>query len=130
MKKLKDILIEAPGVRVNPKEPDAPIVTAEDIKKRLKKNIKLAIDQTNVYLKLLQSIQQEADMAGITADMGGQTLNAGVKIVPKEYDPMKKLQLDYRTDQALVDLAKKHNEVVAEMKELRSKIGDPNLFKF
>ena len=49
MKKLEDILIEAPGVRVNPKEPDAPIVTAEDIKKRLKKNIKLAINQTNVY---------------------------------------------------------------------------------
>ena len=129
MKKLKDILIEAPGVKVNPKEPDAPIVTAEDIKKRLKKNIKLAINQTNVYIKLLQAIEQQADMAGITADMGGQTLTAGVVINPKEVDPIKKLNLDYKMDQALVDLAKKHNEVNAEMKELRSKYNDPDLFK-
>ena len=92
MKKLKDILIEAPGVRIVPKQ-EGPPETAEDIKKRLNKNIKLAINQANVYLKLLQSIQQEADMAGITADMGDQPLNAGVKIVPKE-DKCKTFQIN------------------------------------
>ena len=128
MKKLKDILIEAPGVRIVPKQ-EGPPETAEDIKKRLNKNIKLAINQANVYLKLLQSIQQEADMAGITADMGDQPLNAGVKIVPKEVDPQQKYYLDYKTDQSLVDLANKHNAVNADMKKLRSKIGDTSLFK-
>ena len=128
MIKLKDILIEAPGVRIVPKPEDSP-ETVEDIKKRLDKNIKLAINQTNVYLKLLQSIQQQADMAGITADMGDQPLNAGVKIVPKEVDPQQKYYLDYKTDQSLADLANKHNAVNADMKKLRSKIGDTNLFK-
>ena len=129
MKKLKDILIEAPSIRINPK-PIGPPETAEDIKKRLNKNIELAINQTNVYLKLLQQIKSEADMAGITSgDVPSKALTAGVKIKPKEEDPNQKYYLDYKTDQSLIDLSNKHNAVNDDMKKLRSKIGDTNLFK-
>lgn len=130
MIKLKDILIEAPGVKIKPKTTEPP-ETAEDIKKRLNKNIKLAIDQTNVYLKLLQQIKSEADMAGfITGDVPIKTLTAGVKIKPKEEeDPNQKYYLDYKTDRSLIDLSNKHNAVNVDMKKLRSKIGDTSLFK-
>ena len=130
MKKLKDILIEEPGIRIKPK-PTGPPESAEDIKKRLNKNIELAINQTNVYLKLLQQIKSEADMAGITAgDVPSKALTAGVNIKPMpSADPNQKYYLDYKTDQSLMDLSNKHNAVNDDMKKLRSKIGDTNLFK-
>ena len=131
MIKLKDILIEAPGVRIKPKEPTSPPKTIDELNKSLNTNIKLAIDQTKVYLNLLQQIKKEAELAGIEAgNVPSKALTAGVKIKPiTPADPNLKYYLDYKTDQSLIDLSNKHNSVNAAMNALRKASGDDSLFK-